>query len=224
MAIGKIHNMNVISYSCTIMSWIVITKYSKLCSLSDCYLCNIWHKVVWNTVRILTYSARYMSTHRIKITKYNSIPLLISFLHVHQHLLKHAFSPAIRISANAFRTVFSNWNFYRITINCSTTTEDDILATVRSHYLNEYKSSGNVVIIVLKWLLYTFTNCFKSSKVNTCIKLMLCKYIFKSRLISNVYLIERNLIYSYYLGYSSKRFRITVAQVVHYHSCMTCSI
>ena len=58
------------------------------------------------------------------------------------------------------------------------------------HYLNKNKSSCNIVIKVLQRFLDTFAYRFEISEVNTCFKRILCKYRFKSCLISNIYLIK----------------------------------
>ena len=99
MPLCKVNNMNVISHSGSIRCIIIITKYSKLFQLTNCNLCDIWHQVVRNTIRILTDKATLMSTNRIEVTKKYYIPFWICFLDICKNLFQHGFGPAIRIGA-----------------------------------------------------------------------------------------------------------------------------
>ena len=165
-----------------------------------------------------------MSSDKIEVSKDNYIPFIVCLLNIHQYLPKHTFSPAIRIGTNAFRTILGNWNLYRITIDCCSTTEDNILVIVISHYFNKYKSTSNVVIVVFKRLLHTLSYNFETCKMDTCIKLMLSKHPLNTSTIPNIYLIKRNRLNSNNFCNPPQRKRITITQVIHYHSGMTCII
>ena len=145
-----------------------------------------------------------MCSNRIEITKDHNIPFIICPLYIHQYLLKHTFSPTIRIGKNTFRTILSNWNFYRISIYSSTTAEYDILATMFSHHPDQAKSSCNIVIVVLKRLFKTLTHSFKTSKVNTSRNLCSANTAHQEQVLSDINLIEGNLFDSYNLRYSLK--------------------
>ncbi len=140
--------MDIISHSYSIMSRIIISKYTHLCSLTGCYLYDIWHKVIMNTVRVFTYSTKCMSTNRTEITKNDYITLIISLLNIHQHLFKHDLCPTIRICTTPFRTILCYGNFNWSAIDCCATTEDNILATIVSHYINKNKCFSNESVYI----------------------------------------------------------------------------
>jgi len=60
--------MDIISYSCTIMCIIIISKYTKILSFTYRYLRDKWHKIIWNAIWIFAYSSTLMSTYRVKVS------------------------------------------------------------------------------------------------------------------------------------------------------------
>ena len=98
------------------LSIIIISEYHKFFQFTYCNLCDIWHQVVRNTIRILTDKATLMSTDRIEVTKKYYIPFWICFLDICKNLFQHGFGPAIRIGTLSFRAFFCDRNDCRIAI------------------------------------------------------------------------------------------------------------
>ena len=72
MTIRQIHYMNIITTACSIFCRIISSVNSKMISSSYCYLCDIWHQVVRNTLWIFTHSSGLMCSDWVKVTKQNN--------------------------------------------------------------------------------------------------------------------------------------------------------
>ena len=116
MAFCKVYDMDIISDTCSVRCVIVISEYAEFFQFANCYLCNVWHQVVRDTVRIFTDQTTLMSTNRVEVTKKYHIPFRICFLDIGKDLLQHGFCPSIRVGALSFRALFCDRNNCRISI------------------------------------------------------------------------------------------------------------
>ena len=78
-----------LSNSCSVRCWIIISKYINSWKFSCCNLCNVRHKVVWNSVRIFADKSTLVCSNWVKVTKKNYIPFLVCKLNVCKNLFKH---------------------------------------------------------------------------------------------------------------------------------------
>ena len=129
--------MNIVSYTSSIRSIIIISKYTKFLQLTNSYLCDIWHKVIGDTIWILSNCSTLMCANWIKVTKNHNIPFWICFLDIGKHLLQHGFCPAVRVRTLSLWAFFCNRNLCRISIYSCGGRENNIFHIMFSHYINQ---------------------------------------------------------------------------------------
>lgn len=129
MTFRKVHHMDIIANTSTILSIVIIASNIYTLKLTNRNLCNIRHKIVWNTFWVLTNTPTNMCANWIKITQKNNISFVISNIQIAKHLLLHTFSLSIRVCWHTLRTIFGNWNFGRIAINSSTGRKNQVFNT-----------------------------------------------------------------------------------------------
>ena len=79
------------------------------------------------------------------------------------------------------------------------------------HYINKHECTSNIILVILPGLLYTFTYCFETGKVDASIKLVSRKDPFKSFTVTDIHLKEWYFFHSYNLSNTTQAFRITIA-------------
>ena len=191
---SKVHNMDIVAYTSTIVCVIIITEHTKLGAFTNSSLSDIRHQIVRYAIGILTNSTALVSTYRIEIAKQYNIPLIVCLLNIHEHLFKHRLGLSIRIGAVTLGALLGNGNDGRITINSSTRRENHILTAILTHNITEHECTIHVVLVVLKRLGTTFTHRLKTSKVDTSIKLVLIKHFLQTLTVTDVDLVEGNLL------------------------------
>ena len=115
----KVYYMDVISHTCSIRCVVIIAKYANALKLSDCNLCNIWKKVVRNTLWILSDKSALMSSDWVEVTEKNYIPLWICCVEVCENLLDHPLCPAIWVRRCSLWALLRDRDKCRIAVYCS---------------------------------------------------------------------------------------------------------
>ena len=116
MALGKVYYVDVVTDTCSIRCIVIVSEYAKLFQLAYCYLCDIWHQVVRDTIWILTDGSALMSTDRVEVTKKNYVPLRVCLLDVCKDLLQHGFGPAIWVGTLSLRALLGDRDHCRISV------------------------------------------------------------------------------------------------------------
>ena len=223
MTIGEVHNMDVITNSCSVVSIIVIAKNTKLLTDADGGLCDIWHQVVGNAVGVLTNQTRLVGTDGVEVAQQNNVPFRVSLLDIHQHLLNHRLGPSIRIGTLPLGTFLCNGNDGRVSINRCAGREDDVLATMLSHHINENEHTVHVGFIVHERLSNRFSDGLKSCEVDDCINLMLGKDFVHSSTIADIGFNQSNFMTDDFLN-ATDCLRLRVIEIIHYHYAVACLI
>ena len=165
-----------------------------------------------------------MRTHGVEVAQQDDVPLRVGLLDVHQHLLKHAFRPTIGVGALALGAVLRDGYLHGVTIDGGATAEDDVLAAMTAHHVDQHKGTGNVVLVVFPRLLYALAHGLQAGKVDAGIELMRRKYTFEPFAVADIHLTERNFGNADNFRHPPQRLRIAVAQVVDHHCGMACLI
>ena len=69
MTSRQIHDVNIITHAGSVRGWIVITIHRYGFKLTNRDLGDVWHQVVWDTVRIFTNATRWMGADRVEIAQ-----------------------------------------------------------------------------------------------------------------------------------------------------------
>ena len=220
MTFGKIYYMDIISHAGSIRSVIVITEYAKLFQLANSNLCDVWHKVVRDTIWVLADGSALVGTDRIKITKQHYVPLRICFLDVCKNLLQHGFGPAIWIGTLSFRTFFCDRDLCRISIYSCRGRENNILNTMFSHYIYKSQGSCNIILIIFPRLYNGLSNSLQSGKMNTGVNVFFVKNLVKGFPVQDICFIKFNRL-ACDLGNSVKGLLAGIRQIIQNYYVIT---
>ena len=212
----KVAYVDIIAHACTIVGVVIIAENAQLLADTYCGLRDIRHEVIGDTIGVLAHRSGWMRTYGIKITEQYDIPLIISLLYVNQHFLQHRLGLAVRVRAMPLGAVFRNRDNGRIAINGSRRRENQILATMLAHHVEQYKGRVHVVLIILQRLAHRFAYSFEAGKMDNGINLIVRENLLHSRSVAYVSLYERHL-FADDLSHSAKRFGIGITKVINYY-------
>ena len=221
MALCQINDMDVVTYTGSVGGIVIITEDTQLFQLADCYLCDIRHQVIGDTVGILANGTALVSSDRVEVTKQDHIPFGICLLDIRQDLLQHRFRPAVRVGALSLGAFLCDGNKCGVAVYGSAGREDNALHTMFSHDIYQSQGTGNIVLIIFPGLLYGLTDCLQSCKMNDCVDLFLAEDLFQSFTVQNVCLIERNLLACDGF-YSGDHFLTCIAEIIQYDYIIAC--
>ena len=148
------------------MGLVVVSEDVDLLSSSHCNLCDIRNKVVGDSLRILPYSSRGMSTNWVEVAKKHYLPVIVGGVNVGENLLYHALCPAVGVCASSLGGILGYRDFLGRAVNGCGRAENDVFDIVRAHYLQKIQSAADVVFIVFNRLLDGFSNGFQTRKVD----------------------------------------------------------
>lgn len=105
MSCRLVANMDVITHSGAVWGIVVVAKHAELLSLAHSHLGDVWHQVVWDSVRVLAYLTALVGSDWVEIAQEDDVPLRVCLLHIHQHFLQH------RLGLTAWIGAMSLWTF-----------------------------------------------------------------------------------------------------------------
>ena len=217
MALGQIHNMDIVSDAGAVMGVIVIAVDAQEFPAADGNLGDVRHQVVWDTTGIFTDAAGIVSTDGVEVAQQDDGPLRICSRHTGQDLLGHVLGPAVRVGAIAGAGSLAQGHLVVTGIDSSRRRENDPLAAHFLHDLGQYQSGIQVVVIVTPRLLHGFTNSLQTGKMNHCADFMLCKNLPQQSSVAHVPFIERYRRTGEFL-YPFQALGVGVAQIVNDHN------
>ena len=138
MTPSQIYDMDVVSDSCTIRGWIVITEHRKLVKLADQHLGDIGRQIIRDAIGIFTNLTAKMSTHRVEIAQQGNIELRVGPIDVAQDLLGHQFGAPVRVGTKK-RRLLRNGAVFRITIDGGRRAEDKIMNALLKHHFGQHQ-------------------------------------------------------------------------------------
>ena len=215
----KVAHVDIIAHTRSVRRVIIVAKYSQFLSLAYGSLRYVGHQVVRYSVRILPYRATLVSTYRVEVSQEHHVPLLVSLLHIHQHLLQHRLRLSVGVGAMPLGALLRNRDDGRVAIHCSTRRENYVFAAMLAHHVKQHKRGIHIVLIVLQRFLHTLAYSLQTSKMYHSVKLVFAENPLHSLTVSHVSLIERHIL-SYYFTHSFKSYTIRIAEVIHHHNTM----
>ena len=69
MTLSKVNNVDIISYTCSVRSIVIVTKHAELFKLSYCYLTDVRKQIVWYTVRVFADKTALMCADRVEVSQ-----------------------------------------------------------------------------------------------------------------------------------------------------------
>ena len=68
MADRQVNHMDVIAYARTVVCIVVIAEYTELLQFADGNLCNVWHQVVRDALRVLADQSALVCADRVEVS------------------------------------------------------------------------------------------------------------------------------------------------------------
>ena len=165
--------MDVVAHAGTVGRRIVIAEDSEFLALAHSHLGDIGHQVVGDAVGVLTDASAGVRSHGVKVAQQDDVPFRVGFLDVHQHLLEHRLCPAVGIGTLTFRTVLGDGNLHGVAVDSGAGGEDDVLAAILAHDIDQHQRAADVVLVILPRLLHTLAHSLESGKVNAGVEAVL---------------------------------------------------
>jgi hypothetical protein len=79
---------SILSYRCAILCWVIITIYVQHWLPTHNHLLDERHEVIWNSLRIFTNLATWVSSNWVEIPQQNYSPLWICLINITGYLFK----------------------------------------------------------------------------------------------------------------------------------------
>ena len=86
---GEVYHVDVVTYASAVVSVVVVTEHTELCTLTNGCLCDVGHEVVGDTIGVLTDGTALVCTDGVEVTEQHDVPLVVGLLDIHQYLLEH---------------------------------------------------------------------------------------------------------------------------------------
>ena len=133
-----------------------------------------------------------MCANRVEVTEQNDIPFRVCFLHITENFFEHGFCLSVGVGALAFRASFCNRDLCRVAVNGCRRAEDEVLAAVVTHGMEQHERSVHVVLVVFERLCDGFTDGLESCKVDAGVKLVFAENLVHGGSVTDIGLDERN--------------------------------
>ena len=138
VAVGKVHDVNVVTYAGAVFGWVVVAKYRQRFTAPDRDLRDIRHQVVRNALRVFAHIARWMGANRIEVAQQCDAPVRLRFLQVSQDLLNHQLAFAVRALRSTGREALDIRNFGLVAVDGGGGAENKVFHARSAHSGNEF--------------------------------------------------------------------------------------
>ena len=223
VACGEVAYVDVVADSGAVRGVVVIAEYTEFLAEADCGLRDVGHEIVRNSVRVFADTSARVRANRVEVAEQNHVPFWVSFLHVHEHFFEHGLCLSIGVGAMTFRAFFGNRDLSRVAVNGGRRTENDVLAAVVSHGVEEHECRVHVVFVVFERLCNGFADGLEPGKVNACVKLIFAKDFVHGGGVTDVCVYEWNG-GSYEFAHAAEGFVAGIYKVIDDNDGMACFV
>ena len=133
-----------------------------------------------------------MRANRVEVAEQNDVPFRICFLHIAEHFFEHGLCFTVRIGAFALGAFFGNRDDGRIAVNRGGRTENEVLATVITHGIQQYERGVHVVLVVFERLGDGFAHSFEACKMDAGVKFIFAKNFVHGNGVTDVGIYKRD--------------------------------
>ena len=169
---GQIAHMDVVANAGTIGRGVVVAKDLNGLELANGDLGDVGHQVVGDTLGVLADQARRMGTDGVEVTEQHDIPFGVGGVNVHKDLLDHPLGPTIGVGRGLLRILLGDGRVVRVAVDGRGAREDDGLAAMVAHDVDEHQGVLDVVVVVLDGLAHRLADGLKAGKVDDAVDLM----------------------------------------------------
>ena len=139
MSLCQIDNVDIVAHSCAVVSRVIVTEYAELLKSACGYLCDVRHKVVGNSVWILSDCSALVSADRIEVAEKHNRKVGICVCGVAENLLHHQLCPAVGVGRTAGGHCLYERNGLGSSVNRSRRAENEVIDLVLTHGFEQGK-------------------------------------------------------------------------------------
>ena len=169
---GQIAHVDVVAHAGAVGGGVVVAKDLNGLELAHGDLGDIGHQVVGDALGVLADQARRMSADGVEVTEQHDVPLGVGGVDVHKDLLDHPLGPTIGVGRGLLRILLGDGRVVRVAVDGRGAREDDGLAAMVAHDVDEHQGVLDVVVVVLDGLAHRLADGLKAGKVDDAVNLM----------------------------------------------------
>ena len=182
--------MDVVAYAGAVVGVIVVAEDAEFLTLAYGHLGDVGHEVVGDAVGVFADGAALVCTDGVEVAEEHDVPFLVSLLHVHKHLFEHRLGLSVGVGAVALGALLGDGDDGRVAVDGGRAREDDVLAAVLAHDVEEDESAVHVVFVVFQRLGAAFAYSLKAGEVDAGIEMMLVEDALEAFAVADVDLVE----------------------------------
>ena len=164
--------MDVIAHAGAVGGGVVVAKDLNGLELAHGNLRDIGHQVVGDALGVLADQARRMGADGVEVAEQHNVPLGVGGVNVHKDLLNHPLGPAIGVGRGLLGVFLGDGRVIRIAVDGRGAREDDGLAAMVAHNVDEHQGVLDVVVVVLDGLAHRLADGLKAGEVDDAVDLM----------------------------------------------------
>ena len=153
---------------------------------------------------------------RVEVAQEAHIPLGIYLLQVRQHLLEHRLGLAVGVGAMALGALLGDGDDGGVAIDGGRGREDDVLAAVLAHHVEQAEGAVHVVLVVFQRLGAALADSLEAGEVDAGVKLVGVEDLLQAFLVADVHLVEGHALADDLL-HAGKTFGRSVVEIVHHN-------
>ena len=186
----QVAHVDVVAHAGAVGGGVVVAKDLNGLELTDGDLGDVGHQVVGDALGVLADQARRMGTDGIEVTEQHDVPLGVGGVDVHEDLLNHPLGPTIGVGRGLLGVLFGDGRVVRIAVDGRGAREDDGLAAMVAHDVDEHQGVLDVVVVVLDGLAHRLADGLKAGEVDDAVDLMGVEDLVHGLAVEHVGLVE----------------------------------
>ncbi len=190
MAGGEVADVDVVAHAGAVGGVVIIAKDMDGLALADGGLRDVGYEVVGDALGVLAHEARGVRADGVEVAEKHDVPLGVGGVEVGEDLLDHPLGPAVGVGRRLLGALLGEGEGVRIAVDGGGAGEDDGLAAVLAHDVNERERVANVVGVVLDGLGDGLADGLEARKVNHAARVVLVEDLGERRAVVDVGLVE----------------------------------
>ena len=187
MAAGQVHNVDVVAHAGAIGGRVIIAVHMHFFQLANGNFGDVGHQVVGDAVRVLADLSGRMCTDGVEVTQQSNVQLRVCLAAVGQDALGKHLGSAIRVGGCTNREILADGHAGGVAVNRCGGGEDDVMAIVTAHNIQDVQGAVQVVGVILDGLGNAFAHGLVGGKLDHTVNARIFrKDLFNCRMVGHV--------------------------------------
>ena len=182
--------MDVVAHAGAVGRVVVVAKDVHGVALADGGLRDVGHEVVGDALGVLAHEARGVRADGVEVAQQHDVPLRVGGVEVGEDLLDHPLGPAVGVGRGLLGALLGERQRVRVAVDGGGAGEDDGLAAVLAHDVDERERVADVVGVVLDRLGDGLAHGLVAGKVDNATRAVLVEDLGERGAVVDVGLVE----------------------------------